>query len=151
MAKYNIYAIAYGLDPQTKEPVSGLKFHTWNECKPYVVGVENARFKGFLTEGEADVWLAKTAEVQTDKEPITKTGSGSYEMDADNIKKVTKALEENYNSSCTNLLPDFAKTCEQLGVNPVSVALALQMQFVSQQKLLKTMKMNAIDSDLPFV
>lgn len=150
MAKYNIYAVAYGLDPQTKEPVSGLKFHSWNECKLYVVGVENAKFKGFLTEGEADVWLAKTAEVQTEKEPIKKTGSGSYEMDADNIKKVTKALEENYNSSCTSLLPDFAKTCEELGVNPVSVALALQMQFVSQQKLLKTMKITA-EPDLPFV
>ena len=130
MAKYNIYAVAHGLDPKTKEPVSGLKFHSWDECKPYITGVEGAKFKGFLTEAEADVWLAKTAEVQTDKE--------------DPIKK--EAVKE----TGTGLLPDFVKTCEELGVVPESVALALQMQFVSQQKLLKTMK-TTTESGLPFI
>ena len=54
MAKYNIYAIAYGIDPVLVEPVSNLKFRTWDDCKPYVIGVEGAKYKGFLTEEEAD-------------------------------------------------------------------------------------------------
>ena len=62
MAKYNIYAIAYGIDPVLVEPVSNLKFRTWDDCKPYVIGVEGAKYKGFLTEEEADTWLLQKAE-----------------------------------------------------------------------------------------
>lgn len=65
MGKYNIYAIANGVDPDTHKPVSSLKVDNWPECQKYVKGVPDARYKGFLTDDEADAWLLLKT-----KEPI---------------------------------------------------------------------------------
>lgn len=59
MARYSIYAVAYGVDPYSKKVVRGIKCRTWNECKMLVSGVKDAKYKGFLTDVEADAWLNK--------------------------------------------------------------------------------------------
>jgi hypothetical protein len=108
MAKYNIYAVAYGINPKTNEPVSNLKFHTWDECKPYVVGVEGAKYKGFLTNKEADEWL--------------KAKAHSFE------KKVTVLHVE-----CED---EFKRMCAQLKISPDDMTKRLQDDFVRQMKYL---------------
>lgn len=60
-AKYNVYAVARGVDKATGAPVTNMLFKTWEETKPYINGVEKARYKGFMTEEEANLWLAKVS------------------------------------------------------------------------------------------
>lgn len=59
MGKYSVYAVAQGSDPVTHENVYDLKFYSWGECSPYVGGARFARYKGFMSEAEADAWLAR--------------------------------------------------------------------------------------------
>lgn len=70
LSKYNIYAVGYGIDPDTKQVVTGIKCSSWDECKKYVNGINGARFKGFLTDGEADEWLKR---FNTTEEPKQET------------------------------------------------------------------------------
>ena len=108
MAKYNIYAVAHGIDPKSNEPVSDLKLHTWDECKPYVVGVEGAKYKGFLTDEEADEWL--------------KSKHDKFE------KKITTLhIDENN---------EFNRVCAQLKIKPEDMTKRLQDDFVNQMKFL---------------
>lgn len=158
MAKYNIYAVAHGFDPTTKTAVSGLKFYSWNECKPFVTGVEGARFKGFLTEAEADTWLAKETEVQTEKEPIKKEYHGSFEMDEENAKKTAKTLNKAYENAPENkkdgyfYIPEFYQVCTEMGILPFAMLTLLQKQFIEQQKNIKKMHeaMGDLKNELPF-
>ncbi len=85
MAKYNIYAVKYGIDPDTKEPVENLKCRTWDECKKYINGVTDARYKGFLTDNEADAWL----------------GQATNTICCDEVKPVS--VDENFVTVCQSL------------------------------------------------
>jgi hypothetical protein len=109
MAKYNIYAIAYGIDPVTKEPVSNLKFKTWGECIPYVVGVEGAKYKGFLTDEEADEWL----------------------------KNKTEKFEKKVTCLHVNCSEEFNRMCVRLGVKPDDMTARLQDDFVRQMQFIE--------------
>ena len=108
MSKYNIYAVAHGIDPKTNEPVSNLKFHTWDECKPYVAGVEGAKFKGFLTDEEADEWL----------------------------KKKTEKFEKNVTVLHVDCENEYNRMCARLGVSPEEMTKRLQDDFVRQMMFL---------------
>lgn len=110
MAKYNIYAVAYGKDPVTKKPIFNVKFKTWDECKLYVSGVEGAKYKGFLTDEEADKWLEKK----------------NNEISA-KLKSDTKENE-------------FIHICVSLELDPDKVTTYLQNKFVQEQKFLKNNK-----------
>ena len=50
MAKYKIYAIGYGIDPDTHKPVYGIKCTNWPDCQKYIKNVSDAKYKGFLTD-----------------------------------------------------------------------------------------------------
>lgn len=101
MAKYNIYAVKYGIDPDTKEPVQGLKCKTWDECKKYINGVTDAKYKGFLTDSEADAWLglATTNEI------------------VDSAKH--KSVDE-----------DFVMTCQRLGLSVIETEHIIKKTFI---------------------
>jgi len=143
MAKYNIYAVAYGLDPKTQQPVCNLKFRKWEDCKPYVVDVKGARYKGFLTETEADEWLAKTIAIPFEKNVETLRPS---EVKAEPVSAPKENKESFYD-------PDFHQLCVDLGILPSAMVMYLQRKFVEQQKAIKSMQdgLAALKSDLPFV
>lgn len=146
MAKYNIYAVAYGLDPKTQQPVNNLKFHKWDECKPYVVGVEGAKYKGFLTEAEADTWLAQTAATPFEKN-VTTLQPAKHEE----VSGKTHVAQAHHDESFFD--PEFYKMCTDMGVIPMGMVMMLQKQFVAQQKSIKTMQdsFKALQSGLPFI
>ena len=91
MAKYNIYAVAHGIDPETKALVFNLKFNTWNECKPYVAGVKGAKFKGFLTEDEADAWLNKHIVEKAKENNKDSNQEDKIQNWKDDVNKITKS------------------------------------------------------------
>lgn len=125
-----IYAIAYGIDPDTAKAVFNLKVHTWNKCKSYVDGVKGARYKSFLTEEEADAWL-KT--VKVDKHIISKpeikgdTHHSCY-IDEDileNNKELNKKQDIHF---------EFREVCKELNLSSSTVVLQLKKQFVDFYK-----------------
>ena len=143
MGKSKIYAVAYGIDPNTNTTelqVINRKFYTWNECKRYVDGVPKARYKGFLTEQEADAWLKKVLE----SEPFEDKKSDTSES--------IKAVNE-YNTECytSYLDPTFKAICMQLGILPVDMLLHLQNQFVrTMQYIQPIIDKHQDKEELPF-
>jgi viroplasmin and RNaseH domain-containing protein len=112
MSKYNIYAVAYGIDPKTNEPVSNLKFTNWNDCKPYVVGIEGAKYKGFLTDEEADTWLLQK----------------------------TEKFEKNVTCLHVDCSEEFNQMCAKLDIKPEEMTARLQDDFVKQMKYIEQAK-----------
>lgn len=128
MAKYNIYAVAFGMDPKTKEQVSNLKFNSWNECKSYITNVPGAKYKGFLTTEEADVWLSNTINAinnQTERK-VNNTNN------LDNTQSITDISTSNNDYDV-----EFSNICKELGIFPKDVLTYLQKQFVQQYKFFK--------------
>lgn len=116
MGKYNIYAVAYGVDPKTKEPVQNVKFTSWNDCKPYIAGIDGAKYKGFLTDDEADAWLEAT---------IAKLAE----------EKTETVEEPKHECKCASKYSDdFKKVCMKLGVSPEEITTRLQDDFVKQMQ-----------------
>ena len=163
MAKYNVYAVAYGRNPQNNEPVSNLKFYSWSACKPYVVGVEGAKYKGFLTDTEADVWLAQNVSVSDQKKALSQKlpneeCKGSFVMDEENAKKTAETLNKAYENAPESkkdayfYVPEFYQTCTEMGILPFAMLATLQKQFVEQQKNIKKMReaMGDLATELPF-
>lgn len=73
--KKNYYAIKYGIDPNTNEPVKDLIFKTWKETEPYVKGVKGAQYSGFYTLPEAEEYLGS-------KDPLMHIKDGKLPQDA---------------------------------------------------------------------
>ena len=122
MAKYNIYAVAFGIDPKTKEQVSNLKFSSWNECKPYITNIPGAKYKGFLTTEEADVWLSNTINAI----------SSQTERKVNNTNN-----SNNTHTSSNDYDVEFSNVCKELGMFPKDVLTYLQKQFVQQYQFFK--------------
>ena len=142
MAKYNIYAVAYGVNPQSKEPVFNLKFRTWEDCKPFVVGVEGAKYKGFLTDTEADAWLSeKVAEIlkngNPEKDPNPEIKQNDLKED---VKKLT--LDKIHPVDKTFML-----TCKSLGLSVNDTEHMIKQMFVD---IVKYLDDNNCINDLPF-
>ena len=57
MAK-NYYAVKRGFDKENNKEIKDFIFDSWIDVKPLVIGYENARYKGFDTKEEAEVWLS---------------------------------------------------------------------------------------------
>lgn len=142
MAKYNIYAVAFGKDPRNEKSVHGLKFRTWDECKPYVKGVEGAKYKGFLTEDEANAWLEKQATEALDDKP---------EKDPSPEIKEQKAWQEMadqaYQVKLHPIDQNFMITCQELGISQMNTEHLLKKMFVDVVQYLKN---NGCINELPF-
>ena len=121
MPKYNYYAVALGVDPTSKEQVQNLIFETWNECKPYVVGVEGAKYKGFLSHTEANMWLemmnGESLESTSSSSPLL--GDGVYDE-------------------------SFKLLCDEVGLFPKEMTLWLQRKFVEDYRFVKN-KVDALN------
>ena len=124
MAKYNIYAVAYGIDPNKQGPVFNLKLKTWDECKPYVAGVPGAKYKGFLTSSEADVWLKQVMVDIT--EHSTPKSSRDWEDKAEKI----------YNSKIHPVDEEFTSVCKKLGLLQIDVEHMIKKMFINTIKYL---------------
>ena len=130
MAKYNIYAVAFGIDPKTKEQVSNLKFNSWNECKPYITNIPGVKYKGFLTTEEADVWLSNTINAMNNQ----------TECKVNNTNN-----SNNTHTSSNDYDVEFSNICKELGMFPKDVLTYLQKQFVQQYQFFKNNT-----SEIPF-
>lgn len=167
MAKYKIYAVGYGVNPETKEPVSNLKFKTWDECKPYVVGVEGAKYKGFLTDTEADAWLKEIIEsienIQVNKNP---SGFSSRTVDKNEaIKQVADVMQQlsgglgivksphdpmvSIIKERQELDQEFINECTNRGINPGKALDILKRNFISQLRDLD-LSCDKDDTELPW-
>lgn len=131
MAKCKIYAIAYGVDPNTAEIVLNLKVRTWDECKTYIDGVKGARYKGFLTDEEADAWLES---VQRNKNttPNSKKSTNNFD-DVDDLNN------EKFNDKY-DIHFEFGELCKELNLSSSDVLLQLKKQFVDFHKNIKPLK-----------
>lgn len=143
MAKKNIYMIGYGIDPKTKEPVIGKQFNNWNDAKPYIEGVQGAKYKGFYTQNEADSWMALVREQifgNNGGNPPTETITGDDGQHGNNIPAVTQLDDE------------FVKECEMRSMNPDKVLAALKRMYISGMAQLDLCyeQPEYTDDDLPF-
>ena len=124
MAKYNIYAVGYGINPKTKEPVFGIKCTTWDECQKYIKGVQGAKYKGFLTDSEADAWI------QNIKDQVTgdiKEEKSDWKEKADKI----------YAAKLHPVDEEFMVTCQELGLPIHETEHIVKMMFINIVKYLK--------------
>ena len=125
MAKYNIYAIGYGIDPNTKEPVTGIKCTNWPDCQKYIKGIPDAKYKGFITDEEADAWLSKIREQNaSESKPVIRQ---SWQDKADKI----------YQANIHPIDQDFAITCKELGLIQFDVEHLLKKMFIDTIQFLK--------------
>lgn len=146
MAKYNIYAVAYGVNPivNTTQPmIMRMKFKTWKECKPCVSGIQGAKYKGFLTESEADAWLDKAVKELSEKSNPNSDGySNSDTSDwQDKAKKI-------YESKIHPVDQEFIVTCSNLGLSVHDTEHMVKKMFIDVVKYLKD---NDCIGELPFI
>lgn len=143
MAKKDIYVIGYGIDPDTKEPVIGKQVKTWEECKPYIQNVANAKYKGFYTQEEASAWTEKIKQDifggNGGKPPVT-TATG-YSGEDEPRRNLTDTDKE------------FILACDRHGYDPDKTVTMLKNMFVyamnlSEKCILKIEDYD--DDDLPF-
>lgn len=158
MAKYSIYAVGYGVDPQTKQPVYGLKVPTWKECEQYIKGVEGAKFKGFLTDTEADAWIDKI------KHDLGVSGTVVTGTAVKSAKRKGKAVAESAQKPAgawddSNDITDdsearskFIDICNQAGINPHAMLDKLMKDFVNTYAFMCTdpQEEDEDDDKLPF-
>ena len=148
MAKYNIYAVAYGVNPisNTTQPmIMNMKFKTWDECKPCVSGIQGAKYKGFLTESEADAWLEKTIDELKDK-PNPNPASYSNPDTSDWQAKAKKI----YDSKIHPVDEEFISVCKYLGISIHDTEHIIKKMFVDIVKYLDDNNCINDFNDLPF-
>lgn len=130
MAKYCIYAVAKGLDPNTHMPVHG-KFSTWKDCEPYVKGVEAARYKGFLTEAEADAWLQQAcAEKQQGVVAAVNIAGNAPSVDNVSVTKVDTVED------IISARSQFVEICKAYGIQPNDMVNKMICQFVAMHSFI---------------
>lgn len=143
MAKKSIYVIGYGIDPDTKEPVINKQFSNWDDCKPYIENVKDAKYKGFYTQEEADAWKQQICQ------NIFGNGGG---------KPPVKGVATGYGGGNTNPLQpnvtvkigdSFMDTCKEKGYDPDKVMYALKSVFVYAMNSLKNVSLDEED-EIPF-
>lgn len=136
MAKYNIYAVGYGIDPDTKESVYGIKCTNWPDCQKYIKGVPDAKYKGFITDEEANAWLESIQEqCNTDKSSVVT--QQPWQNKAEKI----------YNEKIHPIDQNFSITCKELGIMEIDVEHFIKKMFIDTVQFLKN---NDCIYELPF-
>ena len=124
MAKYNIYAVGYGINPKTKEPIFGIKCTTWNECQKYIKGKKGAKYKGYITDSEADAWIQNIKDqVKGDNKEV--------------IPKKKKKADKIYAAKLHPVDEEFMVTCQELGLSIHETEHIAKMIFINIVKYLK--------------
>ena len=117
MAKYNFYAVGHGIDPDTGEIITGKIYKTWDECKKCIINVTDAKYKGFLTMSEANVWLQQF-EKHIDDSIVNE------------CKKVSKTYTKN------NVDKRFSSICKDINVDEKEILNMLKEQFIQTYSFL---------------
>ena len=87
MGKNKLYAIAYGVDPDTKEIIKNKVVKTWSECQKYINGVKGAKYKSFTNQKDVDHYFkvndktAKQSEETDNTNGFVAYVDGSYNND----------------------------------------------------------------------
>lgn len=135
MARYTIYAVGYGIDPKTRQPVYGLKLPTWKECEQYVKGIDGAKFKGFLTDNEADAWINKTvSKVKGTTSSVSNAATASHNA-VNNTSRADKQPAAHV-ADPNQAKSEFVDICNDVNVNPSDMLNKLIADFVSSYRLL---------------
>ena len=141
MAKYSIYAVAIGRDPDTKQPVYNRKFKTWAEAQPFIKGVEGARYKGFLTDSEADAWMTNVHEKEATKghmenpDPVSPIQKYMESQQVVTPPKMLEVRPEQLNDAVT-IQGEFIAACTMMNLPAHQVMLHLQKQFTETVMLI---------------
>lgn len=112
MAKYKVYAVGHGINPDTGEVVTDKICNTWDECQKYIKGASNVRYKGFLTTAEANEWLKQ--------------------FNANNIHNdsIVNELVVDNNTNNNSIDDEFNNICNKLNINKDNVIELLKKQFI---------------------
>lgn len=130
MAKYKIYAVGYGVDPDTHKPVYGIKCTNWPDCQKYIKNVADAKYKGFLTDDEADAWIQQIKEdmgINPNPAGYSNPDTSDWRAKADKI----------YAAKLHPVDQEFLTTCQDLGLSIHDTEHLIKMMFVNIVKYLK--------------
>lgn len=148
MAKYKIYAVGYGINPDTKEPVYGIKCDNWPDCQKYIKEVTDAKYKGFLTDDEADAWIQKIKEEILIKKDIgvevNPNPAGHSNPDTSDWQNKADKV---YAAKLHPVDQDFMLTCQNLGLSIHDTEHMIKKMFVDVVKYLED---NGCINELPF-
>ena len=171
MAKYSVYAVAQGVDPVDGHNVYDMKFYSWGECMPYVKGARFCRYKGFMSDTEADAWLAHEREKrhaypalaameQSRHKPISQpsTRYSDYSMfdedpgPYDTTNSPTATIAGTSAKSATEVPSGdvkfrFSSKCIDLGLDPNQVLLFLMNQWLDMAEMMNVGKAPEPDDD----
>ena len=116
MGKYNIYAVGYGVDPDTGEIVTNKLCKSWDECQKFIKGVNGAKYKGFLTPTEAKEWL-KQFNVNNDSDDIHSVLNELEKLITidKTSNKVSDKTSDNFNNDIDK---DFMNDKHLIGIHP---------------------------------
>ena len=132
MAKYNHYAVAKGIDPDTGKEITNKIFTTWEKCQKFIKGVPDAKYKGFYTTEEALAWLRQFAiNNETEKEDIVK----EYNSLVDETNAIIDQINNRIKSSPTVVDKRFENICEELDVDSSAMLQHFKKQFVETYSL----------------
>ena len=140
MAKYKIYAVGYGVDPDTHKPVYGIKCTNWPDCQKYIKNVADAKYKGFLTDDEADAWIQQVKEdmgINSNPADYSNPDTSDWQAKADKI----------YATKLHPVDQEFLTTCQGLGLSIHDTEHLMKMMFVN---IVKYLKDNECINELPF-
>ena len=140
MSKYKIYAVGYGIDPDSHESVYGIKCTNWSDCQKYIKGVTNAKYKGFLTDDEADAWIQQVKEgmgINFNHADYSNSDNSDWRAKADKI----------YAAKLHPVDQEFLTTCHDLGLSIHDTEHMMKMMFVN---IVKYLKDNDCINELPF-
>lgn len=140
MAKYKIYAVGYGVDPDTHKPVYGIKCTNWPDCQKYIKNVADAKYKGFLTDDEADAWIQQIKEdmgINPNSADYSNPDTSDWRAKADKI----------YAAKLHPVDQEFLTACQDLGLSIHDTEHLMKMMFVN---IVKYLKDNDCINELPF-
>lgn len=139
MAKYKIYAVGYGVDPDTHKSVYGIKCTNWPDCQKYIKNVADAKYKGFLTDDEADAWIQQIKEdmgINSNPAGYSNPNTSDWRAKADKI----------YTAKLHPVDEAFMLTCQDLGLSIHDTEHMMKQIFVN---IVKYLKDNECINDLP--
>lgn len=132
-----LYAVRYGVD-KNGNIITNVIYTSWDECKEVVAGVKDARYKSFLTEGEAKRWLELVA-VADYKPSSTDNPANSF---ANGHKATITHIDEFLSQEAmdeiafkyANVHREFLTYCNLKNINPLSAMTILEQNFLQQLK-----------------
>jgi len=105
MAK-NYYAIKRGFDKKDNKKVTDLILDDWSVAGPLVKGYNDARYKGFDTKEEAEVWLSVVDKTDAEKRAKKELDKVKAEV---GIDKDVNQITNDYIDMLDKLIEDYKK------------------------------------------